>query len=741
MVHLLEVFSNLQLFEDCPVLQKEPGRIVNIDEKALPTNYKSLTFGQSVVSKLEQKFPALASAQSSNSCHITGLFSCSASGEKGPRMYITPKRDNVPDKLLSPLPRQYSYPKPICLHGEKNSSIWLTAVGTGWFSSAGSQFKIQESDSGYVDKYIFPEYVKDVVKWTRDQYKEGKILITLDGASVHNLSDSLLDILLDNPDVIFFYFPHNTSVWTQALDNGVFGLFQKLIMVGIHNLLIAGYSMTIPPDDLVSKMKKKERDSTYSPMLHTSIESRTFGLVEEPGHIKPTAHIVIAECAWYKIEMRGIRASFEKTGMYPFNKYALSHLIEKNEVLPQELSVQDYTKKCEEVKNILESFVAPKQKLESIGELIFNTSGLLISSIERHRVQMQVAAAERKKAEEIKKSRRKVEKPRNLKEYYSKFHRNMGYIDAEVVLRGSIDAIEADWEDNHEKIEDTFTKLVEAERRLREECQRSNSDAAKVKYKKNQEKIITFKQACLDAMRRFGLLTEYQAKLRKILLLQESKKRDESEIVAADELARRDEETVARDLHLQPKNLSLQVNLELITALAAVEQESASNAVDFRNDLGNDLGFGDVALDGSHLQVLSDTSRIVSNSVNASMGSATNTNARGTKKGTKANKTTGKGNTNATKKNARKANTTKTTANSEGIGLDASGTRTVHYDLPTNLAHFDPSHRDKRVRTGTEEPTPEEMASSQTHDRDLFFGDNGPTPLPVNRTIDDFNIN
>ncbi len=85
-----------------------------------------------------------------------------------------------------------------------NESHLFNLTCTDWFT-ARNGFHISATDSGFVNKSVFANYVKEWVKWKRSMFAHGPLLFMFDGASVHGFDegDVLEGILNDDPDILF----------------------------------------------------------------------------------------------------------------------------------------------------------------------------------------------------------------------------------------------------------------------------------------------------------------------------------------------------------------------------------------------------------------------------------------------------------------------------------------------------------------------------------------------------------
>jgi len=209
-----------RIFARWPELQKEPGRIVNIDESPLEgRNSKQLGRRRKLVSKtfkVQQRIrcmlnpsatylPRATTPNDTGGGHISFLGAICADGQHHP----------PPGFLFSGKHLQASWfeddalPAPI---KELMRSAFIRCTGKGSMT--------QETFELYILKHI--------VAHQRKRFPTGPLLILLDGPDTHAMTETLAEELLklDDP-VILAYFPHNMTCKLQPLDRGVFKYLKK----------------------------------------------------------------------------------------------------------------------------------------------------------------------------------------------------------------------------------------------------------------------------------------------------------------------------------------------------------------------------------------------------------------------------------------------------------------------------------------------------------------------------------
>jgi hypothetical protein len=286
-------------FEKYPIFLKEPERLINIDEEPLLCDYKSFqTSGNNLVAapKGTSRTESTVIGQKAGVEHITGTYSASINS-KGPRLYTLKGSDNL--SIVEPDPT-YGYPP--CIDGDH-----FTAKNGFFFNS---------TKSGFTEHDKFITYLESCITYFRKIVPDGPLLFLIDGARVHSMNEEMADTIINkHRDIILLYFKHNSTLYCQPLDRGVFAEHKNLVRKIFNNVNNCAFHANRLLNDnwLLEPLDYPSVKQTATPM------GRTYGLANYEGDMSAKSVVWISDIAWMSLSRNVIIAGFRDAGVFPFS--------------------------------------------------------------------------------------------------------------------------------------------------------------------------------------------------------------------------------------------------------------------------------------------------------------------------------------------------------------------------------------------------------------------------------------
>ena len=300
------------VFEEHPILLKEPRRIANMDEKPLSAASEKIGNGKEkvVYDKSVDFVPSMVTQSlTSDVPHVTFVPTVLGDGTKLKNAYVLK----------------------VGAEGSEFQARWLKppflpGFDAAWFAALFFAVTL----SGYMTLELFKLLMMSFIipQW-RILIPDGPLLLILDFPDFHHLCKELTMFLLTQ-GVMLWTLPHESSTLTQSLDVVAFGLLQKMLnhyyqlLAGISGDSYAYLAKDMKKNKIARRnMTVEEHGKKTSHQLSASI--RALGL---DNKLDQRTHLFLTEQAWSEITAEDIQLGFTKVGTIPFNPLQVQKRIE-----------------------------------------------------------------------------------------------------------------------------------------------------------------------------------------------------------------------------------------------------------------------------------------------------------------------------------------------------------------------------------------------------------------------------